>query len=41
VWEISEPLLSAPPPVEPYEQGSWGPASVNKLIAPYHWHLPD
>jgi glucose-6-phosphate 1-dehydrogenase len=41
VWEISAPLLDHPPAVEPYEQGSWGPESVNKLIAPYHWHLPD
>jgi glucose-6-phosphate 1-dehydrogenase len=39
VWEISEPLLTDPPPVEPYEKGSWGPASVDKLVAPYHWHL--
>jgi len=40
VWEISAPLLEHPPAVEPYKQGSWGPDSVNKLIAPYHWHLP-
>jgi len=39
VWEISEPLLTSPPPVEPYEPGSWGPASVDKLVAPYRWHL--
>jgi glucose-6-phosphate 1-dehydrogenase len=39
VWEISEPLLSSPPPVEPYEKGSWGPASVDKLVAPYRWYL--
>jgi glucose-6-phosphate 1-dehydrogenase len=39
VWEVSEPLLTNPPPVEPYEPGTWGPASVDKLIAPYHWHL--
>ena len=41
LWEISEPLLENPPPVETYPRGSWGPASVNKLIEPYHWHLPD
>jgi glucose-6-phosphate 1-dehydrogenase len=40
VWEISEPLLENPPPVEPYARGSWGPESVKQLIAPYHWHLP-
>ena len=39
VWEVSEPLLTSPPPVEPYEPGTWGPDSVEKLIAPYHWHL--
>ena len=41
LWEISTPLLENPPPVEPYEPGSWGPASVDKLIAPYRWHLPE
>jgi len=40
LWEISAPLLDNPPPAEPYEPGSWGPASVGKLIAPYRWHLP-
>jgi glucose-6-phosphate 1-dehydrogenase len=41
LWEISEPLLNNPPPVEPYARGSWGPDSVSKLIAPFRWHLPD
>jgi glucose-6-phosphate 1-dehydrogenase len=40
VWEISAPLLDNSPPVEPYEPGTWGPPSVDKLIAPYRWHLP-
>jgi glucose-6-phosphate 1-dehydrogenase len=40
LWEISEPLLENPPPVEPYAVGSYGPESVKRLIAPYHWHLP-
>jgi glucose-6-phosphate 1-dehydrogenase len=39
VWEISEPLLTSPPPVVPYAVGSWGPAAVNKLIHPYRWRL--
>jgi glucose-6-phosphate 1-dehydrogenase len=39
VWEISAPLLDHPPAVEQYAPGSFGPDSVNKLIAPYHWHL--
>jgi glucose-6-phosphate 1-dehydrogenase len=40
LWEISEPLLENPPPVEPYPVGSYGPESVKQLVAPYHWHLP-
>jgi glucose-6-phosphate 1-dehydrogenase len=41
LWEISTPLLEKPPPVEPYSPGSWGPSSIDTLISPYHWHLPD
>ena len=40
LWEISEPLLENPPPVEPYSVGSFGPESLKQLIAPFHWHLP-
>jgi glucose-6-phosphate 1-dehydrogenase len=39
VWEISEPLLTSPPPVEPYAVGSWGPDTVDRLINPYRWCL--
>jgi glucose-6-phosphate 1-dehydrogenase len=41
LWEISEPLLQNPPPVEPYSPGSFGPESVRKLIEPFRWHLPN
>ncbi len=41
LWEISEPVLEAPPPVELYEPGSWGPASIDGLIEPRRWHLPS
>jgi glucose-6-phosphate 1-dehydrogenase len=41
LWEISEPLLENPPRIEPYEPGSWGPPSVDRLIAPFRWHLPE
>ena len=41
VWEISEPLLNAPPPVEQYEKGSWGPPSVDRLVAPNRWYLSN
>ncbi|MGH3184524.1 MAG: hypothetical protein ACRDOE_21835, partial [Streptosporangiaceae bacterium] len=40
LWEISTPLLDNPPPAEPYGPGSWGPPSVDKLIAPNRWRLP-
>jgi len=40
LWEVSAPLLEAPPPVEPYAPGSWGPGAMNDLIAPRRWHLP-
>ncbi|HEX3512655.1 MAG TPA: glucose-6-phosphate dehydrogenase, partial [Trebonia sp.] len=39
VWEISEPLLTTPPPVEPYAVGSWGPPSIDKVVAPHRWFL--
>jgi glucose-6-phosphate 1-dehydrogenase len=41
LWEVSAPLLEDPPPVEPYEPGSWGPPSIAKLIAPHRWYLPE
>ena len=41
LWEISEPVLDSPPPVEVYEPGSWGPTDAGRLIAPRRWHLPS
>jgi glucose-6-phosphate 1-dehydrogenase len=40
LWELSTPLLENPPPVQPYAKGSWGPDSINDLIAPRRWRLP-
>ena len=40
LWELSEPLLHAPPPVRPYAGGSWGPNAIHQLIAPFAWRLP-
>ncbi|MEZ5238734.1 MAG: glucose-6-phosphate dehydrogenase [Microthrixaceae bacterium] len=40
LWEVAAPLLAAPPPVKPYPVGTWGPAEVDDLPAPYHWRLP-
>ena len=41
LWEISQPLLDEPPPVQVYEPGSWGPVDSGGLIAPRRWHLPS
>ena len=40
LWQVSAPLLEAPPPVRPYTPGSWGPNAIHQLIAPYTWRLP-
>jgi glucose-6-phosphate 1-dehydrogenase len=40
LWERSEPLLTDPPPVRSYPQGSWGPNAIHQLIAPHAWRLP-
>jgi glucose-6-phosphate 1-dehydrogenase len=41
LWEVSAPVLDAPPPIHPYFPGSWGPPAVDDLIAPARWHLPN
>jgi glucose-6-phosphate 1-dehydrogenase len=42
LWEISEPLLKNPPPVEPYPPGSWGPQpATDRLVGRFRWHLPE
>jgi glucose-6-phosphate 1-dehydrogenase len=41
LWEVVEPILDDPPPVLPYEPGSWGPEAAAELIAPRRWHLPS
>jgi glucose-6-phosphate 1-dehydrogenase len=40
LWEVSRPLLEAPPPVRLYPPGSWGPKSIHQLVAPHAWRLP-
>jgi glucose-6-phosphate 1-dehydrogenase len=40
LWEVSMPLLDAPPPVQPYPPGAWAPKSVHQLVAPHAWRLP-
>jgi glucose-6-phosphate 1-dehydrogenase len=40
-WRIVQPLLDAPPPVETYAQGSWGPHSADRLLAGVsRWRQP-
>jgi glucose-6-phosphate 1-dehydrogenase len=40
-WRIVQPLLDTPPPVEPYERGSWGPSQADSLLTGDHrWQRP-
>ena len=36
-WEVLEPVFGTPPPVIPYEPGTWGPPEADALIAPRRW----
>jgi glucose-6-phosphate 1-dehydrogenase len=40
LWEIADPIVRKPPPVELYESGSWGPPSAEDLLSPHRWHMP-
>jgi len=40
LWEIADPVVREPPPVEIYEPGSWGPDAAEALLAPHRWHAP-
>jgi glucose-6-phosphate 1-dehydrogenase len=40
-WRVFQPLLDAPPPVQPYAPGSWGPAAADALVAGHgRWREP-
>jgi glucose-6-phosphate 1-dehydrogenase len=40
-WRIMQPLLDAPPTVERYARGSWGPAAADTLLAGHpRWREP-
>lgn len=41
LWEVSAPVLENPPPVEPYPPGSWGPPSIERVVTPHQWYLPE
>ena len=38
LWQVVEPVLDDPPPVQPYAQGSWGPDAAVELT---RWRLPE
>lgn len=41
-WRIVQPLLDAPPPLELYDPGSWGPTSAEAMVASYGgWRAPQ
>ncbi|MGH7610208.1 MAG: glucose-6-phosphate dehydrogenase [Candidatus Dormibacteria bacterium] len=40
-WRIIQPLLSAPPPPQPYAEGSWGPPQCEALVRGHPaWQTP-
>jgi glucose-6-phosphate 1-dehydrogenase len=40
-WRVMQPLLDAPPPVQPYAPGTWGPEAADGLLAGLgRWHEP-
>lgn len=40
-WRVMQPLLDAPPPVLPYQPGTWGPQNAHTLVAGLgRWHEP-
>src|SRR5262249_42965645 len=40
-WRIMAPLLAAPPPIQPYAPGTWGPAAAEWLLeGSGRWHEP-
>ena len=41
LWEVAAPLLENPLPVQPYAKGSWGPDSIEDVVSPNEWALPE
>jgi glucose-6-phosphate 1-dehydrogenase len=40
-WRIMQPLIDNPPPVHPYQTGSWGPEAATSLVADHGgWEGP-
>jgi glucose-6-phosphate 1-dehydrogenase len=41
-WRIVQPILDAPAPIEPYERGTWGPASADAMAEEHGgWREPQ
>jgi glucose-6-phosphate 1-dehydrogenase len=40
-WDLVADVLTNPPPVAGYAQGSWGPDEMHELISPRSWFLPE
>jgi glucose-6-phosphate 1-dehydrogenase len=41
LWQVCEPVLQAPPEVQSYERGSWGPQAALDLPGPGGWRLTE
>jgi glucose-6-phosphate 1-dehydrogenase len=40
-WRVMQPLLDAPPPVHPYQPGTWGPEAATSLVQGHgRWRDP-
>jgi glucose-6-phosphate 1-dehydrogenase len=39
-WRVIDPVLRAPPPVQPYEPGTWGPDAARGVVRLQGWHDP-
>jgi glucose-6-phosphate 1-dehydrogenase len=40
-WRVMQPLLDAPPPVESYQPGTWGPSGADRLVEGFGgWRHP-
>ena len=37
-WEVVQPVLEAPPRLDFYKAGSWGPGEADALVQPIGWH---
>jgi glucose-6-phosphate 1-dehydrogenase len=38
-WRVVQPALDSPPPLHPYDAGTWGPKEADRLVAGLDWNL--